>query len=497
MNPEALAKLVLTATDDGVFAFDRDLVCTHWSPGMERMFGIEGATALGKPVPAWLASPFGVGGDAPLRRVLAGEAVNLEDCPSGRDPDGENAGTYEARYLPWRAEGGAVEAGIGVLRDTSRRLQAERRAQETESRFRNMADVAPVLLWMAGPDSLCTFFNQTWLDFTGRTLEEEWGVGWAEGIHFEDFQRCIDTYMAAFAERRTFEMEYRLRRADGQYRWVLDRGTPRWEPDGRFAGYIGSCADITDRKDLELDLTRAVTMRDEFLSIASHELRTPLTALRLQIDRVARAIDRGAPEHLASGRLAASTGNAVAQVARLTNLVERLLDISRFAEGRLRLDHEELDLVALVREVVEAMREPAQIAGSELRFTAPLSLRGSWDRLRIEQLVTNLLGNAAKFGAKRPIDITLDAVAPAGAARLTVIDHGIGIDPQYQRRIFGRFERAVSARHFGGLGLGLWVAKQIVDAHDGTIAVESTPGERTAFTVILPREAAPLAQRSA
>src|SRR5262249_51826884 len=180
------------------------------------------------------------GADAPLARVLAGDEVELEDCPYAQPANGAGPRTYEVRYLPWRAESGAVEGGVGLLRDTSRRQQAEQRAQETESRFRIMAAAAPVLLWMAGPDALCPFFNQTWLDFTGRTLEEEWGVGWAEGVHFEDFQRCVDTYMAAFAERRTFEMEYRLRRADGEYRWVLDRGTPRWERDGRFAGYIGS-----------------------------------------------------------------------------------------------------------------------------------------------------------------------------------------------------------------------------------------------------------------
>jgi PAS domain S-box-containing protein len=373
--------------------------------------------------------------------------------------------------------------------------EAERRARETEARFRIMADAAPVLLWMARTDALCTFFNQTWLDFTGRTLEQEWGVGWAEGVHFEDFQRCVDTYMAAFAERRQFEMEYRLRRADGQFRWVLDRGTPRWEPDGRFAGYIGSCVDITDRKDLELDLVRSVSVRDEFLSIASHELRTPLTALRLQLDSVARSLELRPQAHLANGRLADSTNDALTQVARLTALVERLLDISRFSEGRLRLDLEELDLVALVRGTVEVMRGTAALAGSELRFAGPAALHGRWDRVRVEQVVMNLVGNAAKFGARQPIEVRVEE--HDGAARVTVGDRGIGIDPQHQRRIFGRFERGVSARHFGGLGLGLWVAKQIVDAHDGTITVESAPGEGATFTVLLPRAAAQQARRTA
>ncbi len=362
-----------------------------------------------------------------------------------------------------------------------------RRLRETEARFRTMADSAPVLLWMAETDALCTFFNQTWLDFTGRTLEQEWGVGWAEGVHFEDFQRCVDTYMAAFAERRTFEMEYRLRRADGAYRWVLDRGTPRYAPDGSFAGYIGSCVDITDRKDLELELELAVHVRDEFLSIASHELRTPLAALRLQLDSVARSIERRPQEHLASGRLAASTSAALSQVQRLTKLIESLLDISRFAEGRVKLEREDVDLVALVRGVVDAMEEPARLAGCSLALSAPPALSGRWDRVRLEQVVSNLVGNAVKFGARQPIEI--DVAAAEGGARVSVRDRGIGIDARDQRRIFGRFERSVSARHFGGLGLGLWIAKQIADAHGGTIAVQSEPDAGATFTLTLPCDA--------
>src|SRR5262249_7526125 len=155
---------------------------------------------------------------------------------------------------------------------------------------RNMADAAPVLLWMAGTDSLCTFFNQTWLDFTGRSIEKEWGVGWAEGVHFEDFQRCVDTYQAAFRAREPFGMEYRLRRFDGECRWILDRGVPRYSPDGTFLGYIGSCVDITDLKELERELQSAVQARDDFLSIASHELRTPLTAVQLQIDLLVKLL---------------------------------------------------------------------------------------------------------------------------------------------------------------------------------------------------------------
>jgi PAS domain S-box-containing protein len=136
----------------------------------------------------------------------------------------------------------------GVARDTTADKRAEGALQETEERFRIMADTAPVLLWMSGPDGLCTFFNQPWLDFTGRTLEQEMGNGWAEGAHPDDLGRCLDTYRSACDARRPFTMEYRLHHADGTYRWVLDTGVPRFQPTGSFAGYIGSAIDITERR---------------------------------------------------------------------------------------------------------------------------------------------------------------------------------------------------------------------------------------------------------
>ncbi|HEY8945899.1 MAG TPA: PAS domain S-box protein, partial [Polyangiaceae bacterium] len=152
-----------------------------------------------------------------------------------------------------------------------------------EERFRLMADCSPVLLWMAGTDARCTFFNQTWLNFRGRTLDEEYGYRWAEGVHPEDFERCMNVYTASFSARRAFEMEYRLQRADGEYRWVLDRGAPRFELDGAFAGFIGSCVDITEIKaarEVAEKSARAVARANEqterFLFATSHDLREPV-----------------------------------------------------------------------------------------------------------------------------------------------------------------------------------------------------------------------------
>jgi two-component system sensor kinase FixL len=144
----------------------------------------------------------------------------------------------------------------GVVRDITKRRLAEEALRESEARFRTVADVAPVMIWMSGPDKLCNFFNKGWLEFTGRTPAQEFGNGWAEGVHPEDLEHCLEVYGKAFDARETFTMEYRLRRKDGEYRWLLDTGTPRFDADGSFLGYIGSCIDIGERKQAELDHQR-------------------------------------------------------------------------------------------------------------------------------------------------------------------------------------------------------------------------------------------------
>jgi PAS domain S-box-containing protein len=177
----------------------------------------------------------------------------------GSDHESEYRITRPDGSTRWIAGYGSVELdergkpafARGVSRDITLRKHAEEELRESEARFRTVADAAPVLIWMSGPDKLCTFFNKGWLDFTGRSLEQELDNGWAEGVHREDLDRCLNIYKNSFDARQPFTMEYRLRRSDGEYRWVLDSGTPRFAPDGAFLGYIGSCIDITERKRAE------------------------------------------------------------------------------------------------------------------------------------------------------------------------------------------------------------------------------------------------------
>jgi len=223
----------------------------------------------------------------------------------------------------------------------------------------------------------------------------------------------------------------------------------------------------------------AVRLRDTFLSVAGHELRTPLNALKLQLynaRRRALAADSTESDE--------SLSRLQAQIDRLIALTNDLLDVSRIQSGRLLLDVSETDLADLARDVVSRLSEGAERAGSSLTLNADGAVRGTWDGFRLDQVLTNLIANALKFGRGRPVEVAV--AGRDGEAFLSVRDEGIGIAAEDHARIFERFERAVEDRSFGGMGLGLWISKQIVEAHGGRLTVQSAPGSGARFEVALP-----------
>jgi PAS domain S-box-containing protein len=231
----------------------------------------------------------------------------------------------------------------------------------------------------------------------------------------------------------------------------------------------------------------AVRLRDEFLSIASHELRTPLTPLQLHLQHLEKLAEASTPG-LLDPKVQVSLRRTRRQVDRLIALVDSLLDVTRLQSGRLELHREQLDLVALAKEVLGRFSEESERAGSSISLHAEEETIGLWDGLRIEQVLVNLLANALKYGCSRPIEVHVSCAGELATVR--VVDHGIGIESGQLERIFGRFERAVSARAYGGLGLGLYIVEQIVQAHEGAVRAESEPGGGATFVVELPRKPA-------
>ena len=233
---------------------------------------------------------------------------------------------------------------------------------------------------------------------------------------------------------------------------------------------------------------KAVQIRDEFLSVASHELKTPLTSLLLQSQVRKRWLKKYGAAHFDLERLTAMLADDERQVDRLTRLIDEMLDISRLRSGRLILNFEKLNFNQVVGDVLTHFGAELQTSGNEIRVDSEQEVIGEWDRTRLEQLFTNLLTNAMKYGKQKPIEVRLENAIHEGVyfARLTVRDHGIGIAIEDQKRIFRQFERAENVHTINGLGLGLYITKQIVEAHGGNIAVTSEPGQGSTFTVELP-----------
>jgi PAS domain S-box-containing protein len=346
-------------------------------------------------------------------------------------------------------------------------VESARRADEV--RFHLIADSAPVMLWVAGTDTLCTYFNRGWLQFTGRTLEEEVGQGWTHGVLPEHFQRCVETYEAAFARREPFTMEYQRRRHDGQYRWVLDNGVPRVGPDGAFAGYVGSALDITDLKTARSMLAdfgqRLIEAHEAERTRIARDLHDDigqrLAVLTIDLDSVGGLMPTGKSDLARRIRTAS------------TRAIELARDVQALSH---RLHSSKLDHLGLVSASAGLCREQSAQHGIPVEFTAD----GLPERvppniaLCAFRVLQEAVGNALKHGHSDVVRVSLRGTA--AEIRLEVTDDGQGFD-------------AVAAMREGGLGL-ISMHERIGLVH-GRIGIESRPGSGTRVHAEIPLTAAP------
>jgi len=373
-------------------------------------------------------------------------------------------------------------------------LIAERRVRtnalrESEARFRTMADTAPVFIWMSGVDKLCTFLNKPWLDFTGRALDRELGNGWAEGVHPDDREGCLATYADAFDARREFTMEYRLQRHDGEYRWVSDKGVPRWAPDGAFLGYIGCADDITPRKEAELaaerhraelaHVARLSTMGELAASLA-HELNQPLTAILSNAQTAERFL---ASDWVDLDEVREILKDVVEDDRRASEVIHRLRALVRKEPPAFA----PLDLGSVIGDVVRLVHGDAVLRHSRVSVEVALGLPAVLgDRIELQQVVLNLLVNAfdaMKDCPTREREVSVRAALDgAGMVKVAVRDRGTGVSAGDLDRIFEPFHTTKRE----GLGMGLSICRNIIAAHGGRLWVENNPNRGATFYFTVP-----------
>ncbi len=486
----SLLETLYTGAPIGLAYYDRELRCVLINDLLAQLNGLPARTNQGRHVLELMPPPFNQQVATLLRRVLdSGEAItNLEI--SSTEP--ATPCTWRVSLYPVLCAQRLVGVGC-IVEDVTERKRLERELLESRDSLNKLIAFTPNV-------AIETFDRQLRVLSWNKAAEHIYGYP-EEEIRNKSLLLVLQEEDAHEYKRELQVLaqtgqpigprECHIQRRDGTRGVVLS--TTFMLPTA--AGDIFACMDVDitglkrseqEKAHLVEELRTAVQARDDFLMIASHELKTPLTALRIQIESLSAALKRQEEALGGQGsRLLNKVEKANQQIVRLAKLVEELLDISRIAQGRLSLSLEELELEELCREVIERFSEQASKAGAPIRLALRGEARGRWDRMRLEQVLTNLLSNALKFGQGKPIDICLEG--DPGAIQLTVKDYGIGIPPEAQRRLFEKFERAVSIRHYGGLGLGLYITRQIIEAHGGAISVVSEPERGTTFLVQLPR----------
>jgi PAS domain S-box-containing protein len=466
------------------------------NPCAETLFGYGPAELIGKPVEELLPGN--------LRSRHAHHRENYFERPKAR-PMGlgmelrarrKNGEIFPVAISLGHYELGGEKLAVAFVTDITDQVKAKELVAEREAWFRNMADNSPVMIWVSGTDKNCTYFNRTWLTFTGRRIEDELGSGWAEGVHPEDLERCLFIYNEAFDSRQPFAMEYRLKHHSGQYRWLLDVGAPTYS-DHEFTGYIGSCSDIHSQRSSKEELEQLVRTRttelsealdrekelnelkSRFVSMASHEFRTPLSVVLSSTILIEKYVPAGKDE-----RLEKHLTRVKSSVSSLTSILDDFLSLDKLEQGQVDVEVEGFDLTEFLREVVEDM-QTIRKEGQQIHIfnggESPVVL----DRKKLRYILINLLSNSIKYSPEQTV-INVSSKSIDGHLVISVQDNGIGIPEEEQKFMYNRFFRANNTGSIQGTGLGLTIVKRYVELMGGDVSFISKVGEGTTFKIRLP-----------
>jgi PAS domain S-box-containing protein len=430
----------------------------------------------------WAAIRFGMFGASGAMTVLAFFAIEAallgRGSFAGQSP-GDIALALQ-NFLLLRAAPLFLVAAL-----TEQRWGVERRLRESEDRFRSMANTAPILLWVSDHKKNDEFFNQSWLDFTGRDTQQEIAAGWPDRMHPDDAKHYIEAYNTAFDARATFEIEYRLRRHDGTYRWLLQKAAPRRAPNGDFAGYIGSAIDITDRKQVEensqkLSHAQRLVVLGQLSATIAHEIRQPLAAILSNAGAARMLLNSPRPP---LNELREIIADIRQDDLRADEVIGRIRDFLRQRNREMQ----PLDINVAVADVLRFIAGDARQRNVEIRTDLANGLPlVTGDRTQLQQVLLNLIVNGMDAMRDAPEEARRLSVRTAsndqGDVMVTVEDSGGGITPDDLRKLFEPF----FTTGIEGMGLGLSIAQSIVAAHHGQIWAESSHGGGARFHFTVP-----------
>jgi PAS domain S-box-containing protein len=481
-----LQLLIDSIRDYAIFMLDLEGRITTWNRGARAIKGYEPHEIIGKSIELFY-TPEDLVANLPAKLLArAREHERVEDQGWRVRKDGSRFWA-DVVITVLRDPAGTVVGYAKVTRDCTERRRIEEQRLEAEQRFRMLVEgVTDYAIFMLDCDGKIETWNPGAERLKGYTASEILGESLSRFYPVEDIEagKPEIELATALSEGRYEDQGWRLRK-DGTRFWANVILTPLHNPAGVHVGFAKITRDLTERREAEaerlrlVEATTAIRMRDDFLSIASHELRTPLMALQLQLESAQQLLETdGNP------KLAHKLQRADRSVARLTELVDTLLDVSRIATGKLTINPRTVNFADIVNEVVDRMQEAASQVNCKLTSSVRTRLVGNFDSLRIGQMLTNLLSNAFKYAAGTEVEVELESSDTEIVLRVN--DRGPGIEAGQLQRIFGRFERAAESRYYSGLGLGLYVASEIAKAHHGAIRADNRDGGGAMFEVRLP-----------
>lgn len=463
-NRRQLAGIIDSAMD-AIISIDGYQRIVVFNAAAEQMFGCSAAEAIGQSIARFVPERFREAHTSHVRGFGATKVTKRSmgalGALYGLRADGEEF-PIEASISQVNSNGQRLYTVI--LRDITQRKQAEDALRESEERFRIMADTAPVMIWVSSPDNRCTYVNQQWLDFTGRTIEQELGRGWIQGVHRDDYESCLETFGGAFDLRQPFRREYRLRRADGEFRWVLDSGTPRFSPGGDFLGFIGSCIDITEHKAAEDGLRnlsgQLIRAREDECARIARELHDDLSQRMALFSVELEQLGLNPPD--THDKLRSNLKGVMNQIKETSREIHRM---------SYDLHPSKLVHLGLVTTVAGLCEELARRHGLKIEFThenVPADLPQDVS-LCLYRIVQECLNNVIRHSGAQEAQVSLRLIEDE--IRLRVVDSGIGFDLESPRL---------------KKGLGLAGMRERLRLVGGRISIDSGPSQGTQIDATIP-----------